>query len=909
MAVTPPPLSDLDFSCSIWSASGEDDVPRARRNPRIGDTLFGFKLVGELGRGAFARVFLAHQEALASRPVALKVTLRPTREAERLARLQHTNIVPVYSVHDEGSVQVICMPFLGRTTLADLIRAYRSDIGPRHSGRKSTSARAARTTMALDSKNPASKSTDSNGTVGPARQPVWTWAAEEPPPIVGDPNAVLQLLSQLADGLGHAHERGILHLDLKPANVLLADTGEPMLLDFNLSFDATQPDRDLVGGTMPYMAIEQLLDMRDRGKGVIDARTDLYALGVMAYELLSGAVPFASTVRDCRDIAGQVAARRAGPPPLRPRNPYVTPAVEALLMKLLAPEPADRYQNAYQLKHDIDRHLNDLPLQFARDKSLRERWGKWRRRNPRTPYRILVGFVVAVAVGTGALAARSAEANARYQAVERAKEARSAIDMLRLDLVLPEDTAARERGTKRALELVAAYGLPGSADWQKRPDVRRLAETERAALAGDLGELMILLARLKLQEAEVGDQPARRARASEAWELLEASRTCYAAGAAPAALDRLAALVAPVAGVQFDAPAEGDREPDSRGLFLDAALAINKGRYEASTPLLERVLLSRPDHTAAQFCLAYCRQHRGQYQRALERYDVARTRLPADPRPAFQRGMIYGLLKCPEKAEIEFTTAIGLDPNHVASYCNRALARFRIGTRDKLAAAELDLNDALDRGARPLFVHFMREHVRSARGDRAGAAADAAISTGLEVTTEEDYLVRGWTRISSDLKGARADFQRAAELNPRSLIALQNMAHVLAEKLNDNRAALEVSTRVAELYPEYGIAVASRAVLLARLGRREEAHEQIEKARAVSDDPEVTYQAALVYSLTSATHPEDREKALALLRLAIREGYRAIETLAVSPDLDPIRKSLEFLDIQSFVSGLAPAQR
>ena len=88
-------------------------LPRDRPRARVGDTICGFRLVGELGRGAFARVFLAHQEALADRPVALKVTLRPTREAERLARLQHTNVVPVHSVHDAAPAQLICMPFLG----------------------------------------------------------------------------------------------------------------------------------------------------------------------------------------------------------------------------------------------------------------------------------------------------------------------------------------------------------------------------------------------------------------------------------------------------------------------------------------------------------------------------------------------------------------------------------------------------------------------------------------------------------------------------------------------------------------------------------------------------------------------------------------------------------------------------
>src|SRR5207248_7687227 len=158
------------------------------------------------------------------------------------------------------------------------------------------------------------------------------------PGLIGDPRAVLKVLGQLAAGLAHAHARGILHLDLKPANVLLPDDAEPMLLDFNLSFDAADPERELVGGTVPYMATEQLIDLRTRGRGTVDARTDLYSLGVMAFEMLTGNVPFPASSRDLIDMDGLIEARRAGPPSVRELNPAVSPAVEAIVHKLLAPE-------------------------------------------------------------------------------------------------------------------------------------------------------------------------------------------------------------------------------------------------------------------------------------------------------------------------------------------------------------------------------------------------------------------------------------------------------------------------------------------------------------------------------------------------------------------------------------------
>ncbi len=897
LVVTPPPLSDLKLPASEWSADGEDDIPTARRGPRVGDTVLGFKLVGELGRGAFARVYLAHQEALAARPVALKVTMRPTREAERLARLQHTNIVPVYSVHDEGSVQLICMPFLGRTTIADLIRAYRVDFPSRHSGRKSTSARAGRTTALNNSKSQSSKSApDSKGRSGGHRTPVWTWDAAGPPPIVGDPRAVLEVLSQLAAGLAHAHERGILHLDLKPANVLLADTGEPMLLDFNLSFDAARPDRELVGGTMPYMAIEQLLDMRNRGKGLIDARTDLYALGVMAFEMLTGTVPFAPSLNGARDIDAMVAARSAGPPALRPLNPAVTPAVEAILRKLMAPDPADRYQCAEDLRTDVERHLNDLPLVYAREQSARERLGKWRRRNPGVPVRMLAACLIGLTLGFGGIAQRKAEATARAGATEHARVTRAALDTTRLDLVLPDDPKARARGIARANEILASYGLPDDPNWRKRDEVRLLSESDRAALGGDLGELLFLLAHVKLQDAKARPESERRELAAEAWKLNGAARACFPSDAVPAVLDRQAATTAPLAGEEFVPGAPQEPTSDPRLLFLEAAEQLSRGGYVAAEQFLDRATTAQPSHGAAQFCLAYCRHQLGQHTRAAERYDVARAMLPTDPRPAYQRGRIFTLTKKYDQAEVEFAKAIERTAESTDAYRQRGLARLYIGTEQKLEEAEADLTIVIERGDAPLVTHLIRARVREARGDKAGAALDRATASKLTPTTETEFYVRGWSRTDSDPKGALADYDQALAINPRSLVALQNKAHVLADKMKDNDAALVVATRVVELYPEFATAHAGRAVLLARLNRPQEARAEIARARKFAEDAEILYLTACVYARTATTDKE-RAEAIDVLRKALREGYSDLRSLTKDPDLDPVRGLKEFQEL------------
>jgi serine/threonine protein kinase/tetratricopeptide (TPR) repeat protein len=892
--VTPPPPADRKFVPSLSTAeAGNAGVPAGDpRFPRPGEMLLGFRLVEELGRGAFARVFLAHQESLAGRPVVLKVSLRPTREADRLARLQHTNVVPVYSVHDAAPVQVICMPFLGRRTVADLIRKYRTDNPSGGIGTRKTFGLLPDRTTDYDSRR-----SDLNAEPGPFSPP----PADDPPlpPLVGDPRAVLRLLVQLADGLIHAHGRGILHLDLKPANVLLADSGDPMLFDFNLSFDSGDRERGFVGGTVPYMAIEQLIDLKSRGKGDIDARTDLYSLGVMAFEMLTGTVPFPAN--GPTDVAALVAARRRGAPSLRKFNPAVSPAVEAIVRKLLAPDPADRYQSAADLKTDLERQLADLPLAVVREPSVRERFAKWRRRNPGVLRRGLVACLLGLAVGLAAVSHMRAEAGAQLHALNRARVTHSALDPVRLDLVIPGDPVARTRGLARATEILESHGLPDDPNWADRDPMRRLPETVRAELAADLGELLLLLGEAKWQD--VAKRPGeRRTVATEVLKLNRAARTCFAPDAAPPLLDRQAAIMTAALGEAREPTARtADRPMTGRDLFLEAASAVSAGRFAAAVPQLEKVLADRPQHAAAHFCLAYCRQQLGDGDRALERYDDAARLLPTDPRPAFQRGVIYGLKGEHATAEKEFTVAIELDAEYGAAYRNRGFARFRT---EQLKEAEADFTAALDRGAPPIQIYLYRAQVREKLGNTDGAAADRRAAALLTPKQEGDYIARGMANLKANPEEALADFRAASDLDPRSLVALRNQVYVLAERLNQTEDALGVATRMVEHYPDSALARVTQAVLLARLGRRADAHAEAEKARRLSKDSDITYRAACVYALTSAGHPDDQTKALDLLQKAVKDGFRGVTEIRTSRDLKPLYESERFREIAAAIASL-----
>ncbi len=376
--------------------------------PKVGDDFAGFRLIGELGSGAFGRVYLARQGDLADRPVALKVSTGCFAESQKLARLQHTHIVPVYSFHRAGQLQAVCMPYFGSTTLAGVL----DDLGQRQtlpaSGKGLVSTLNSRRTQS----GVRSAVAPSAAPVAPSRVAEGRSGAAPAAPADGPATlttlrmlegltyveAVLWIGGRLAEGLAHAHDRGVLHRDLKPANVLLTDEGQPMLLDFNLSEDvmAAGAAGARVGGTLPYMAPEHLLAYQGR-PATVDARSDLYALGVLLYELLTGRCPFEKHGGPLECVLPKMIADRLRPPPMaRSLNPGATPAVDSILRRCLESDPARRYQTARELQEDLDRQRLYQPLRYAADPSPRERVAKWLKRNPRAVSASRVGTVAVV---------------------------------------------------------------------------------------------------------------------------------------------------------------------------------------------------------------------------------------------------------------------------------------------------------------------------------------------------------------------------------------------------------------------------------------------------------------------------------------------------------------------------------
>ncbi len=311
--------------------------------PEPGSDFLGFPLREELGRGAFARVYLATEPRLANRLVALKVSAGGMQEAERLAKLRHPNIVPVYRVEQDLQTQLtaVCMPYLGRATLCDVLDLAFGGVEP-----------PTKADMILAA---ARMGADSAGA-----------QTEEPDMRLRGAtyiDGVLHLGEQLAIALDYTHRAGIYHLDLKPSNVLLTPVGRPMLLDFNLSVDH-EATTTRIGGTLPYMSPEQIrASLLGDSQAEVDQRSDVFSLGVILYELLGDGLPFGALPWQpmLHGLGEHLLERQSrGPRPLSVRNPQVDPRLARVIERCLSFEAHQRPQTAAELASQLHAQLGLL---------------------------------------------------------------------------------------------------------------------------------------------------------------------------------------------------------------------------------------------------------------------------------------------------------------------------------------------------------------------------------------------------------------------------------------------------------------------------------------------------------------------------------------------------------------------
>ena len=388
------------------------DVPA-----RVGE----FRILRKVGEGGMGVVYEAVQESL-GRHVALKVLAqnRPggylerfRREARAAAKLHHTNIVPVFGVGEADGLHFYAMQFIpgqGLDTVLDEVRRLRevrSGATERPAGQVGSGI-AHSVAVSLV-----------NGTFVPAADP-----PADPPPSSGVRESRTELAThtearyyrevarigmQVAEAIAHAHAQGVLHRDIKPSNLLLDLHGTAWVTDFGLAKADDEQDLTRTGdlvGTLRYMAPE-------RFQGVADARSDVYALGLTLYELLTLRPPFGESDRAAliRDIC------HADPPRPRKIDRQIPRDLETIVLKATAREPADRYATAAELADDLRRFLADRAI-AARRASVPEQLRRWARRNP-----VVAALGSVLVVGSVTAATGFAVQNARLQAALRESQA------------------------------------------------------------------------------------------------------------------------------------------------------------------------------------------------------------------------------------------------------------------------------------------------------------------------------------------------------------------------------------------------------------------------------------------------------------------------------------------------------
>ncbi|RIK86221.1 MAG: serine/threonine protein kinase [Planctomycetota bacterium] len=309
-----------------------------------GDQLDDFQLLTPLGSGAFARVFLARQVSM-ERLVALKISAHAGSEPQTLAQLDHPHIVRVYDQRQcrQPPARLLYMEVVSGGTLQDVIARARNAYDGKPSGQLLLNVVDERLTAVGASIPDSSSSRD--------------WIAE-----ASWPEVVARLGAELCEGLAYAHARGVLHRDIKPANVLLSAEGRPKLADFNVSYNGGRADEnpeDTFGGSLAYMSPEQLEACHPLLGGSprsVRETSDVYAVGVLLWELLAGRRPF----RDEQSAAGKGSLvrlqrmidlrRQASPAKLAEQLPDDCPqSLRDVLLKCLRPDKAERYQSAEEL--------------------------------------------------------------------------------------------------------------------------------------------------------------------------------------------------------------------------------------------------------------------------------------------------------------------------------------------------------------------------------------------------------------------------------------------------------------------------------------------------------------------------------------------------------------------------------
>jgi serine/threonine-protein kinase len=772
----------------------------------------GYEILGELGRGGMGVVYRARQVRL-DRPVALKMVLagghagaaelaRFRTEAESVARLQHPNIVQIHEVGESGGLPFFSLEYCGGGSLDRQL----------------------------------------NGTPWPARK-----AAE--------------LVETLARAVHAAHRAGVVHRDLKPANVLLTRDGQPKITDFGLAkrldVEKGQTQSGSILGTPSYMAPEQA-----GGKTrEIGPAADVYALGAILYELLTGRPPFRAETP--LDTVLQVVSEEPAPP--RRLNAKVPRDLETICLKCLHKEPGKRYATAEALAEDLRRFQADEPI-LARPVGASERAAKWVKRRPALAALLAVS---ALATLVGAFwvqrqAAERAAAGARQrEAVESAlekagdlqhhgrwTEARTVLEQAseRLDEAGPADLRQRVQQATADLALVdhledirlrRATIVDGRFD--SRGAERDYAATFRDAGLGTEGEEPATVA-ARLRASAVADPLVA---ALDDWAMLtgDAKRRGWLLETARRADPdpwrdrfrdpevwgdrvRLGALAKELLHDQTQLARQSPQLLTALGDLLES------GRTEA--PVLVAAQIRHPGDFWLNLYLATTLRRAKKLDEAIAYYRAALAVRPSAAAVHLNIGVCLAAKHARDAAVAEYGAAIALDPKYAAAHNNLGIV---LREKRQLDAAIREYHTAI--ALDPKYPHPHHNLGLALRDKR---QLDAAIreyrtAIALDPTLAPPHYELGSALAEKQkVDAAIREFRRAITLDPSDPDAHYNLGVALLSKQRPDAAMPEFRATIA-LDPRHVKAHANLGAALHNLGQWEAACTAYRKA--IDLDPKI----------------------------------------------------------------------
>jgi eukaryotic-like serine/threonine-protein kinase len=873
--------------------------------PEVGDEIGQYRLLSELGRGGFARVFLAEQADLDDRLVVMKVTTRVTPEPQLLARASHPHIVEVlwHGVVEDGALQVICMPFLGGATLSAVLAQRQERGGRPGSGRD----------LLVDLDRVATAGYLPAGAGRPSHEVIAR---------LSYPRAAAWIVARLAEALDHAYGRGVLHGDVKPSNVLLTADGTPMLLDFNLAVGwrphAAGPGAKGLtvgdsGGTLAYMAPERLravADLREAPRTSTSQRhrADIYALGVILLEMLTGRAPGPpeGRPRSIRELASAYVSsrQRGGEVMIRSTRTSLPASLRAILARCLASDPADRYARASELAEDLDRWRTDRALIHARQPWLSTALARWARRQRLALAAAVIGLTVA-SVATLAV----------WRAGQADRRGRARDNYMR---VLRDDGAgmflARQPGTGRikdqgdpveiARRHLDRYGvLDPASDWRQRDDFRDLPAFEQAELDAWLLEQALRYAHALGERTDaprdwrnalfclerVNTTPPYGPVEAEIRALRQqlAAATPPPAGARPpSAPPRRWAeeyLLGVMAELHNDAPAAAghydavlrERPGSFWGNYRAAAVASARGTAASA-------VANTAKETAARRA-AEARAYR-YYGDAARRLAVCVKQSPDNPTlHRLLAGCLYGQGRLLEVAA-EYDKALSFGPDQPRTFLLRSIVRLKLGQMSNFES-DIQRYEALTSGqghgssGSPALSLIPPDRHDGFGGVALGFAQRPAIEPDPDEFVVRRTLASLFSRAKEHAMAIK-EYDRALEIAPDDLLARLGRAF---ERAHLGRYDAEEDSALAVEHPQMESLVRESpaavyafphaVTLLVRQGKTEQAIQTALKGARLADlvkRQQFETRAALARALASAAKadPRFRNQAVEQLRLA-----------------------------------------